>query len=68
MTLIKLLQMEAFIQALKTDGKKHVTNSIFPFTTPKKKAVFTFHENEEHRFLGIFQNPQDLEKPYNLLA
>ena len=60
--------MEAVIQTLKTDGKKHADNSIFPFTTPKRGSVFTFHENEEHRFLSIFQNPLDLEKPYNPLA
>jgi len=35
---------------------------------PKRRSVFTFCENEEHTFLGIFQNPLDLEKPYNLLA
>ena len=52
----------------KNRWEKHVTNSMSLLRHPKRRTVFTFRENEEHRFLGIFQNLLDLEKPYNLLA
>jgi len=55
--------------SVKTRWKKDLRPIQYLFLrSSARRAVLTFLENEGHRFLGIFQNRLDLEKPYNHLA